>query len=71
MVTKSEYVAPLAEQRPDLPRENFFGEPKSRGTAPAIGLAAVHLRRHDPEAVMADDAWWISSPEREQDVRTI
>jgi mannose-1-phosphate guanylyltransferase len=53
VVTRSEYVAPLAEQMPGLPRENFIVEPEGRGTAPAIGLAAVHLRRRDPEAIMA------------------
>jgi len=53
VVTKAEYVAPLAEQMPDLPRANFIVEPEGRGTAPAIGLAAMHLRRRDPEAVMA------------------
>lgn len=53
VVTKADYVPSLAEQAPDLPRENFIVEPEGRGTAPAIGLAAVHLRRRDPEAVMA------------------
>ena len=53
VVTKSEYVPPLSEQVPDLPLENFIVEPEGRGTAPAIGLAAVHLRRRDPAAVMA------------------
>ncbi|MEE8329414.1 MAG: mannose-1-phosphate guanylyltransferase/mannose-6-phosphate isomerase [Thermodesulfovibrionia bacterium] len=31
---------------------NFILEPEAKNTAPAIGLAAVHLRRLDPEAVM-------------------
>ncbi len=53
VVTKAEHVAPLAAQTPDVPRENFIVEPEGRGTAPAIGLAAIHLRRRDPEAVMA------------------
>jgi mannose-1-phosphate guanylyltransferase len=37
---------------PDLPQQNFIIEPEGRGTAPAIGLGAVHLRRLDPKATM-------------------
>jgi mannose-1-phosphate guanylyltransferase len=40
------------EQLPDLPSENIIAEPAARGTAPAIGLGALHIHRRDPEAVM-------------------
>jgi mannose-1-phosphate guanylyltransferase len=53
VVTGAEHVASLAAQAPDLPSENFIVEPEGRGTAPAIGLGAIHLRRQDPEAIMA------------------
>jgi mannose-1-phosphate guanylyltransferase len=53
VVTGAEHVASLAAQAPDLPSENFVVEPEGRGTAPAIGLGAIHLRRQDPEAIMA------------------
>ncbi|HEC34115.1 MAG TPA: mannose-1-phosphate guanylyltransferase, partial [Chloroflexi bacterium] len=53
VVTGADQVEPLMLQAPELPRENFIVEPMGRGTAPAIGLGAVHLRRRDPEAVMA------------------
>jgi mannose-1-phosphate guanylyltransferase len=53
VVTSADQVVPLAEQIPELPRENFIVEPLGRGTAPCIGLAALHLRQRDPEAVMA------------------
>ena len=53
VVTGAEHVASLAAQAPELPPENFIVEPEGRGTAPAIGLGAIHLRRQDPEAVMA------------------
>lgn len=43
----------LAEQVPSIPAGNFIDEPMGRGTAPAIGLAAVHLAAIDPDAVMA------------------
>ncbi len=53
IATRAEHVNMLIEQTPELPRENFIVEPEGRGTAPAIGLAAVHLRNRDPQAVMA------------------
>jgi mannose-1-phosphate guanylyltransferase len=52
VVTGAEHVASLAAQAPELPPENFVVEPEGRGTAPAIGLGAIHLRRQDPAAIM-------------------
>lgn len=48
----SRYVEAVREQVPDLPPENIVVEPAGRGTAPAIGLGALHIHRRDPEAVM-------------------
>jgi len=53
VVTGAEHVASLAVQAPELPAENFIVEPEGRGTAPAIGLGAIHLLQRDPDAVMA------------------
>jgi mannose-1-phosphate guanylyltransferase len=53
VVTKTDHVPLLQPQAPELPPENYLAEPQGRGTAPALGLAAVHLRRRDPDAVMA------------------
>lgn len=53
VVTREDQSALLSSQVPDLPLSNFINEPVGRGTAPAIGLAAVHLRNRDPEATMA------------------
>lgn len=53
IVTRVEYMQLLREQMPDLPERNFILEPVGRGTAPAIGLAAIHLKKRDPNAVMA------------------
>jgi mannose-1-phosphate guanylyltransferase len=53
VVTREDQSALLSTQVPDLPLTNFINEPVGRGTAPAIGLAAVHLHRMDPEATMA------------------
>ena len=53
VVTAAEQAAQLREQVPELPGENFILEPQPRGTAPAIGLAAVALNARDPQATMA------------------
>src|SRR5436853_3198890 len=53
IATGAAYVDLVAEQLPDVPRENILAEPAGRGTAPCIGLAALHLRRRDPDAIMA------------------
>jgi mannose-1-phosphate guanylyltransferase len=48
----TQYVRIVREQLPDLPAENIVAEPAGRGTAPAIGLGALHIHHRDPEAVM-------------------
>ena len=50
--TGKDYESIVQEQLPDLPPENIVIEPSGRGTAPAIGLGALHIHRRDPEAVM-------------------
>jgi mannose-1-phosphate guanylyltransferase len=42
----------IQKQLPQIPDENIIVEPMGRNTAPAIGLAALHLQRRDPNAVM-------------------
>jgi mannose-1-phosphate guanylyltransferase len=37
---------------PELPRRNVLVEPCARNTAPCVGLAALHVRRRDPEGVL-------------------
>lgn len=53
IITRAEYVDLLRQQAPELPEGCFIIEPEGRGTAPAIGLAAIHLSRKDPDAIMA------------------
>jgi mannose-1-phosphate guanylyltransferase len=53
VVTAAEQVGTLLQQAPQLPGGNFIVEPLQRGTASAIGLAALYLRRRDPNATMA------------------
>jgi mannose-1-phosphate guanylyltransferase len=53
VVTREDQSGLLSSQVTGLPLSNFINEPIGRGTAPAIGLAALHLRKTDPEATMA------------------
>ncbi len=53
VVAGADQVGMLWAQAPELPQENLIAEPEGRGTAPAIGLGAIHLHRKDPDAVMA------------------
>lgn len=53
VLTVAEQAQQLSQQVPGLPQGNFILEPGPRGTASAIGLAAVYLRKRDPDAVMA------------------
>lgn len=48
ILTGPGHVAAIAEQLPHIPRENILVEPAPRGTAPALGLAALRLQRHHP-----------------------
>ncbi len=52
VITNQCYVQAAREQLPEIPPENILGEPVGHGTAPAIGLAALHMSRIDPEGIM-------------------
>lgn len=52
VVTGRPYVDLTAEQLPGVPQANIIGEPSGKGSAPAIGLAALAIERHDPDGVM-------------------
>ncbi len=53
VVAGEAHASEVAALLPTLPSDQLLIEPCARNTAPAIGLAAIHLRRRDPEAVMA------------------
>jgi mannose-1-phosphate guanylyltransferase len=52
IVTNDRYVDRIAEHAPGVPREQIIGEPFALGTNLAVGLAAIHVVKQDPEAVM-------------------
>lgn len=53
VVTVESQAALMKEQVPEIPAENYLIEPAPRGTASVVGLAAMVLRKRDPEAAMA------------------
>lgn len=52
IVTNDEQKAMIRSLLPAIAERQFVVEPLGRNTAPAIGLSAVHLLHHDPDAVM-------------------
>ncbi len=52
VVVGEAHLALAKEHLPELPPENFIVEPVGRNTAPCIGLAAIHIRKRDPDAAM-------------------
>jgi len=53
VVTGAAFASLAREQLPHVPSEQILVEPSGRNTAPAIGLACIHLQRSDPQAVLA------------------
>lgn len=52
VVAGRQHVPELKLHAPGIPEGNFIVEPSGMGTAPCIGLAAVHISSHNPDSVM-------------------
>ncbi len=52
VVTNADLRETIVKQLRAVPRAQILAEPAGRNTAPAIGLAAFLLLRHDPDAVL-------------------
>lgn len=52
VVTNAMQQNAVIEHLPDLPPKNIILEPIGRNTAPCIGLAAIHIKHYDPDAMM-------------------
>jgi mannose-1-phosphate guanylyltransferase/mannose-6-phosphate isomerase len=52
VLTNAAILESVRRQLPDIPSGQIVGEPASRNTAPAIGLAAHEIARCDPEGIM-------------------
>ena len=49
----SSYEKPVLDTLPELPANNFLGEPTGRDTLNAVALGAAVLAQRDPEAIIA------------------
>ena len=52
VIASDAHLGLVAEELPDLPSDNLYGEPIGRDTANAAGLAAAILHDRDPDAVI-------------------
>ncbi len=52
IITNDDLRTAIQRQLPKVSSKQIIAEPAARNTAPAIGLAAFLLLRHDPEAVL-------------------
>jgi mannose-1-phosphate guanylyltransferase len=53
IVTADRLLPAVRSQLPAVPASGLVGEPCKRDTAPCVGLAALLVARHDPDATMA------------------
>lgn len=53
VVTSKRLLPAVRRQLPQVPEAGLVGEPCKRDTAPCVGLAALLVSRHDPDATMA------------------
>ena len=52
IMTNQEQAQLIMAQNKELTPEHFIIEPSGKNTAPAIGLAAAHILKRDPKAIM-------------------
>jgi len=53
ILTNIEHVAAVRAACPEIPADQIIGEPVGRDTAPAAALAALLIKRRDPDGVLA------------------
>ena len=53
IVTGSNIKSAILKESPSLKEDSIIVEPQGKNTCLAIGLAAIHLRKKDPDAAMA------------------
>ncbi|MBI2877949.1 MAG: mannose-1-phosphate guanylyltransferase [Candidatus Tectomicrobia bacterium] len=53
VVTDRSMASATQSQLPEIPPENILSEPEGKNTAACIALAALYIRRREPDAIMA------------------
>jgi mannose-1-phosphate guanylyltransferase len=52
IVTSNSHIKKIGDQINEIPPDNIIGEPFGRNTAPCIGLAAIHIKKRNPDGIM-------------------
>ena len=52
VVASKELAKQIHKEIPEIPKKNYIIEPSGKNTAPAIGLAALHIFKRDSNAIM-------------------
>lgn len=52
VVANASHFETVKQQLPQMPVENYIGEPIGRNTAPVVGIAAITIAHKDPNAIM-------------------
>ena len=52
-VTSERHAQASRDQLPQIPANNILAEPQGRNTAPCVAWAAAHIRRRDPQGLIA------------------
>lgn len=52
VVTNARHAGEVRDQLPRVPAENVLEEPMGRNSGPAVGYAAIHIRKRNPDGVM-------------------
>ncbi len=52
VVASKELAKQIYKEIPEIPKKNYIIEPSGKNTAPAIGLAALHVFKRDSDAIM-------------------
>jgi mannose-1-phosphate guanylyltransferase len=53
VVTNERHVEATRKQLPRVPADQILGEPAGRNTAPCVAWGPAHVRRRDPDAIIA------------------
>jgi mannose-1-phosphate guanylyltransferase len=52
IITVRDQLNSIKKELPEIRNKNFIIEPEARGTLPAVGLAALKMKKEDPSGVM-------------------
>lgn len=73
ILTNADYISLVQEQLPSIPLENIVAEPAMRNTAPCILLAALKIKKKNPNGIMIvapSDSYIENGEQFQKDLKT-